>query len=318
MDNLTKSSLNFLTSSHLDRMTDIRFKKHDINELFNSPKARFIVVKNGENLLSDKDGADPISLKKEKLNGLTINSENCYLLGSKDNLIYFTLDLDLCDNEYLPDKTTEFLNLRKHKINEKKWTGSLLAYTNSLISWHQNHKFCGKCGSETSPKELGQARYCTNENCGIPHYPRTDPAIIVVVTKGEKCLMARKPEWTEGLYSLIAGYVDHGESLEDTVVREVLEETSIKVQSVHYHSSQPWPFPYTLMAGFVAEAENEDILIDPHELEEAKWMTREQIIEGLKKGTHKLPTSFSISHRLITDWFDQGECGKLADYLSID
>ena len=127
--------------------------------------------------------------------------------------------------------------------------------------------------------------------------------------------MARKAEWPEGMYSVVAGFVDHGESLEDTVVREVMEETSIKVKSVHYHSSQPWPFPYTLMVGFFAEAETDEITVDPHELEDAKWFTRKEIIEGLKAGTHKLPTIFSISRKLITDWFNQGDLGDLSFYI---
>jgi NAD+ diphosphatase len=127
--------------------------------------------------------------------------------------------------------------------------------------------------------------------------------------------MARKAEWPEGMYSLVAGYVDHGESLEDTVVREVMEETAIRIKSVHYHSSQPWPFPYTLMVGFFAEAENDQITVDTHELEDAQWFSRKEIIQRLKEGSHKMPSNYSISRKLITEWFDQGNEGKLDDYL---
>jgi len=316
MDNLTKSSLNFLTNSTLDRMAGIRFKKQDFSELAGLSKARFIPVKEGENLLRDGDGTTPMALTREELQGITPTENNCYLLGIKDEILYFALDLDLCDAVYTPDRKIGFTALRKSRLDVINWTGSLLAYTNALVSWHKNHGFCGKCGSATRPEELGQARYCINEDCRSPHYPRTDPAIIVAVTKGEKCLMARKAEWPDGMYSVVAGYVDHGESLEDTVVREVMEETSITVKSVHYHSSQPWPFPYTLMVGFFAEAENENIEVDPHELEDAKWFTREEIIKGLKEDTHKLPTIFSISRKLITDWFNQGNCGNLSEYSS--
>jgi len=314
MDNLTKSSLNFLTTSYLDRMAGIRFKKQDFSELIHSPEARFIPVKDGENLLIENDATNPVFLKTSELNNIGINEENCHLLGTKDGQTFFVLDLNKIENHFKPDSGAEFISLRKSKLNVKDWTGSLLAYSNALISWHNNHGFCGKCGSETRSAELGQARFCTNKHCEAPHYPRTDPAIIVVVTRGDKCLMARKAEWPEGMFSVVAGYVDHGESLEDTVVREVMEETSIKVNSVHYHSSQPWPFPYTLMVGFFAEAENVDIQVDPHELEVAKWFSREDIIKGLKDGSHKLPTNFSISRKLITDWFNKGDCGKLSDY----
>lgn len=314
MDNLSKSSLNFLTTSSLDRMAGIRFKKQDFRALLNSPEALFVIVKKGENLLSDNNGADPLFLKKSELKNVSVTEDNCFLLGYKDANVYFALGLAENSNFTLP-ADAEFSGLRKSKLQVKNWTGSLLAYTNALITWHGNHGFCGKCGSPTKPQELGQARYCTDEDCKTPHYPRTDPAIIVVVTRGDKCLMARKSEWADGMYSLVAGYVDHGESLEDTVVREVMEETSIKVKSVHYHSSQPWPFPYTLMVGFFAEAENDEIHVDTHELEDAQWFSREEIIEGLKAGSHKLPTILSISRKLITDWFDQGSAGKLEDYL---
>lgn len=296
-------------------MAGIRFKEQDFNQLTDSDTARFIPVKKRENLLLNEDGTNPIALKKEALGDLTIDEENCYLLGKKDELIYFTIDLDLCDKNFIPENGIEFISLRKSRIKEKNWTGSLLAYSNALVSWHRNHRFCGKCSSETRAAELGQARLCTNPDCETPHYPRTDPAIIAVVTSGDKCLMARKAEWPEGMYSVVAGFVDHGESLEDTVVREVMEETSIRVKSVHYHSSQPWPFPYTLMVGFFAEAENDDIEIDTHELEDAKWFTRDQIIEGIEAGTHKLPTEFSISRKLITDWFNQGDKGDLTSYI---
>jgi len=315
MDNLTKSSLNFLTSSHLDRMAGIRFQKRNFNELINSEKSRFVLIRKGENLLVHEDGTKPVILLKDDIKPFKITEENCFLLGTKEGLTYFTIDIDLNNTRFVPPEESEFLNLRKSQMKVKNWTGSLLAYSNALVSWHKNHHFCGKCGSKTRPEELGQARYCTNDDCGIHHYPRTDPAIIVVVTKGDQCLMARKAEWPEGMYSLVAGYVDHGESLEDTVVREVMEETSIKVKSVHYHSSQPWPFPYTLMVGFFAEADSENITVDHHELEDAKWFTREEIIRGIKEGTYKLPTSYSISRKLITDWFNQGEYGNLVAYL---
>lgn len=315
MDNLTKSSLNFFTKSHLDRMAGIRHEKRDLNELINSPDARFVLIKKGKNLLIGEDGTKPHILKKNELNTLTITENNCFLLGTKEELTYFTIDLDNCNNDYTPPAESQFLSLRKSRINEKNWTGSLLAYSNALISWHSSHHYCGKCGSTTKAAELGQARYCINPDCASPHYPRTDPAIIVVVTNGDKCLMARKAESPPLMYSIVAGYVDHGESLEETVVREVMEETSIKVKSVHYHSSQPWPFPYTLMVGFFAEAENEDIVVDTYELEDAKWVSRKDLAKSLKEGTQILPSSYSISRKLITDWFNQGDLGDLSDYI---
>lgn len=315
MDNLSKSSLNFLTSAGIDRMPTVRVENYDLSEMISSAQARFVPVQGDKNLLKEDNAVDPLFLTFEEMKKLPLNEENCFLLGRHDDLVYFTIDIDNVDSIFTPPEGSTFTNLRKSRLNVKNWKGALLAYANALISWQRNHRFCGKCGSATRGAELGQARFCTNNLCGAPHYPRTDPAIIVAVTSGDKCLMARKDGWPEEMYSVVAGYVDHGESLEDTVVREVFEETGIRVKSVHYHSSQPWPFPYTLMLGYFAEAENEDIQIDKHELEEARWFTREEIVEGLKAGTHKLPTVFSISRKLITDWFNQGDMGKLEDYL---
>ncbi|MBN2658472.1 MAG: NAD(+) diphosphatase [Spirochaetales bacterium] len=315
MDHLLQSSSNFLTSSGLDRMPGVRQDINRFRSLAESPEARFLPIKGDEYLLKGNDALSPVLLTFAETGLQAIDQAFCYLLGSKDKLVYFVLDLDLyCGEIELPGDTA-FSHLRKSRIDVKDWTGALLAYAGALVLWHRNHVFCGKCGSETLAAEMGQARYCTNGQCAIPHYPRTDPAVIVAVTREDKCLLARKEGWPEGMYSIVAGYVDHGESLEDAVVREVFEETGIHVRTTRYHSSQPWPFPYTLMLGYFAEAEEGDIVVDKQELEDARWFSRDDIIEGLQNGTYKMPSSFSISRKLITEWFDSGDKGPLTGYL---
>ncbi|MBB6481384.1 NAD(+) diphosphatase [Spirochaeta isovalerica] len=315
MDNLSKSSFNYLTSSGLDRMPGVRENHDHFTSLTESPEARFLLIKGEENLLREDNAVSPVLLTFKDTGLKTINKEFCYLLGKKDNLVYFALDLDFHGQKINLPEGAAFTHLRKSRIDVKDWTGALIAYANALVSWHRNHRFCGKCGSATETAEMGQARYCSKGTCATPHYPRTDPAVIVVVTRDDKCLLARKAGWPEGMYSIVAGYVDHGESLEDAVVREVFEETGIHVRSTEYHSSQPWPFPYTLMLGYFAEADEGDIVVDHNELEDARWFSREDIIEGLQKGTHKLPSSFSISRKLITEWFNKGNKGSLSSYL---
>jgi NAD+ diphosphatase len=160
---------------------------------------------------------------------------------------------------------------------------------------------------------------CTNPRCGQEHFPRTDPAIIVLVTSGERCLLGRKAFWPAGLHSIIAGFVEPGESLEAAVAREVAEETGVSLQAVHYHSSQPWPFPKSLMLGFTAQAASEDIHLNDGELETVRWFSRQEIQEGLQEGSLQLPTAISISHRLIEEWFDaQAPSRPLHEIGSLD
>ena len=165
-------------------------------------------------------------------------------------------------------------------------------------------RFCGNCGSQTAIREGGYMRVCTNDDCGQRHFPRMDPAIIVLVTCGERCLLGRKPVWPEGMYSTIAGFVEPGESIEDAVVREVREETGVEVAEMCYRSSQPWPFPTSLMLGFRARAKSEAIRVEQDELEDARWFTRAEMQEALDQDRLRLPPAISISRRLIEDWFD--------------
>jgi NAD+ diphosphatase len=177
---------------------------------------------------------------------------------------------------------------------------NLVAHARALVLWHASQVFCGTCGSPARPEAGGNLRVCTNGDCGRHVFPRVDPAIIVLVESGERCLLGRQASWPEGRYSTIAGFVEPGESLEDAVRREVYEETNIRVGAVRYHSSQPWPFPSSLMLGFVAEAVSTDINLNDGELENAGWFTRAE----LRSGFPKLPFRISIARRLVDHWID--------------
>lgn len=178
---------------------------------------------------------------------------------------------------------------------------NLAAHARGLVLWHSSQQFCGHCGSSARHDAGGNSRRCLNAECGREIFPRVDPAIIVLVSDGDRCLLGRQGGWPEGRYSTIAGFVEAGESLEDAVRREVYEETNIRVGPVRYHSSQPWPFPSSLMLGFVAEADVEDpqeIKMNDGELEDARWFTRKE----LRSGFPKLPFRISIARRLVDDW----------------
>jgi NAD+ diphosphatase len=172
----------------------------------------------------------------------------------------------------------------------------LLAYARALSIWRVRHRYCGVCGSQHVPERAGHVMRCTK--CGHESFPRIDPAIIVLVSDGERALLGRQASWPPGRYSTIAGFVEPGESLEDAVAREVFEETAVRVQAADYHSSQPWPFPSSLMVGFHASAAPGSIARVSGELEDARWFSREELLAG----PPLLPPSQSISYRLITAW----------------
>jgi NAD+ diphosphatase len=180
---------------------------------------------------------------------------------------------------------------------------ALLAYAKGLTHWHSRHRFCGVCGHATRSEEAGHVRRCTDPACATSHFPRTDPAVIMLVTDGERCLLGRQAAWQKGMYSTLAGFVEPGESLEEAVAREVFEEAGVRVGRVHYHSSQPWPFPASLMIGFHAEASDPRIVLDDDELTDARWFTRAQVRAPAAHG-FTIPGPDSIARRLIDDWVE--------------
>ena len=185
---------------------------------------------------------------------------------------------------------------------------NLAAHARGLVLWNASQQFCGNCGSSARSDTGGNSRRCLNTECGREIFPRVDPAIIVLVSDGDRCLLGRQTGWPEGRYSTIAGFVEPGASLEDAVRREVYEETNIRVAGVRYHSSQPWPFPSSLMLGFGAEADDtlaQDIRLNDGELEDARWFTRKE----LRSGFPKLPFRISIARRLVDGWIGHKSTG---------
>jgi NAD+ diphosphatase len=181
---------------------------------------------------------------------------------------------------------------------------AVLAYAQGIVHWHRRHRFCGVCGSATESREGGHVRVCVGAACGAEHFPRTDPAVIMLVSRhdGEACLLARQARWPRGMYSTLAGFVEPGESLEEAVTREVREETGLHVTNVRYRASQPWPFPSSIMLGFHAQTETEaPIRFDSDELEHARWFTRADIAAFDQRGL-RLPSRDSIARRLLAEW----------------
>ena len=194
----------------------------------------------------------------------------------------------------------EFHDLRYLGTMLSAEEANLAAHARALVTWHATQKFCGVCAAPTRVESGGNTRRCTDAHCGVQVFPRVDPAIIVLVKHEDRCLLGRQAHWPENRYSTIAGFVEPGESLEDAVRREVYEETNIEVGDVRYHSSQPWPFPSSLMLGFTASAMSDEIHLNDGELEDAQWFTRKEC----RSGFPKLPYRVSIARRLVDYWLD--------------
>ena len=221
-------------------------------------------------------------------------------LGLRDGLGYAAVLVDHIPDELDPQS----LRFIGPTIDPKD--ASLAVQAVGLSRWHQTHGFCARCGVATDVIKAGHSRVCPS--CGTEHFPRTDPAVIMLITDGsadapgDRALLGRQPVWPPGYFSTLAGFVEPGESLIDAVRREVLEEVGIVVGDVAYLGSQPWPFPSSLMLGFHGVATTFDITVDGDELEEARWFTKQEITEMTASGDLMLPPSVSISRWLVEQW----------------
>ena len=196
----------------------------------------------------------------------------------------------------------QFTELRRIMSALSPDDAELAATARALTEWHRSHGFCPRCGHATESGGAGWHRRCGS--CKAMNFPRTDPVVIMLVTRGNRLLLGRSPGWPEGMYSTLAGFIEPGETMEAAVRREVHEETGVICGPVRYIASQPWPFPASLMLGCQTEASSEEITLDPAELEDALWLTREELVDVLA-GTHPLvrpPRQGAIARYLLTGW----------------
>ena len=216
-------------------------------------------------------------------------------LGIKDDVRYAAVMVDRVPPELEP------VSLRVLGPTIAADEASLGVHAVGIARWHENHRFCANCGQPSDMAEAGHVRICPA--CGTHHFPRTDPAVIMLITDGDdRALLGRGPQWPEGRFSTLAGFVEPGESLDDAVRREVLEEVGIQVGEVAYAASQPWPFPSSLMLGFFGQALSSEITIDENEIAEARWFTRDEVTEMTAASEMLLPPNVSISRWLLQKW----------------
>ena len=297
---MSKFNHNVFAGAFVDRIGEMRKDSDWLATAIAGPDSCFVPVV-GDRCLASAEPARMILLEREQLPAGTQDHELVFL-GLFHDRPAFAFAIGPAEaSAYTP--LGDFQDLRLLGTWLPPDEANLAAHARALILWHASQLYCGACGSPAVPEAGGNVRRCTNEGCGRAIFPRVDPAIIVLVHTGERCLLGRQPSWPEARYSTIAGFVEPGESLEDSVRREVYEETNIRVGRVEYHSSQPWPFPSSLMLGFIAEAESTEISLNDRELEDARWFTR----DDLGSGFPKLPFRISIARRLVDHWIGLGQ-----------
>ena len=293
------------TASGLDRQAMRRNDVNWLNAQENHADMRVVPVWRDKNLVDGMDTAPLPLMPSGAVGTRLLNAADTVLfLGLIDGAPLFGVDVSSLveeDLEMLLGPQPTFVDLRATGWLLPRDEAAILAYARGLAYWHRSNGFCGRCGHPTKPQQGGHVRKCISNSCGRESYPRTDPAVIMLVHWGDRCVLAHNRRNPLPMFSTLAGFVEPGESLEEAVAREVHEEVGIHVGRVRYHSSQPWPFPGNIMLGFHAEAESTDIAIEEAELVEARWFDRAEIANAAETGL-KLSRSESISRRLIDDW----------------
>ncbi len=297
---------NYYAAGGYDRAAKLRKDRDWLATRVHHPQSRIVPVWRNQNLVTKaQDGLPPraVFLTRDQIVG---GARTEVFLGQIEDSCFFAHDLSPAELplDIIRSQTQlEFADLRRIGPLVGNRDGSLMAYARGILYWHSRHEFCGVCGAPTEPEEAGHVRRCSNEKCATAHFPRTDPAVIMLVHDGDRCLLGRQKIWPKGMHSTLAGFVEPGESLEDAVAREVLEEAGIHITDVTYHSSQPWPFPASLMLGFHARAVSTDIKIDPDEIESANWFSRDFLRQNIRGGKDFfVPPGIAVARRLIDDW----------------
>ncbi len=296
--------VNYYAGGPLDRAAQLRGEPAAIARLLRAPETRFVPVWHAHNLVARGEPVRAALLTAEAVAGLVDGRAESVLLGlDAAGAAHFALDVSHIDDPAAHpalDVAGRFADLREVGPLIGRDDGAVLAFARGILWWHLRHRFCGVCGGATVPSEAGFSRRC--DTCGATHFPRTDPAVIVLIHDGERIILGRQRKWPAGMHSVLAGFVEPGESLEDAVAREIYEEVGVRVGEVRYHSSQPWPFPASLMLGFTAGATTRDICRHDGELESARWYGRAELLDSPEDASFRLPRRDSIARRLVDDW----------------
>jgi NAD+ diphosphatase len=283
----------------LSRAAELRKNIDHLERMLQAPSSLLLPTWRDLTLVTS---ASELGLLEVQVGGALVDvASELVFLGLLEHRACFALDLsNVEDPRALPALAGggELQDLRAVGASLVEEEAAMAAYARALLSWHRRHRFCGACGAETAPRDGGHVRVCRDPGCATQHFPRTDPAVIMLVHDGDRCLLGRQRGWPKGLYSTLAGFVEPGETMEQAVAREVREESGVAIADARYFKSQPWPFPASLMIGFFARATSTAITVDGEELEDAAWFDRAQLADPAAHG-FSVPTRYSLASKLI-------------------
>jgi NAD+ diphosphatase len=295
-----ESLVNFYTTAGFNRAAQRRADSLWLKDMLNDPATRIHIVWRGRNLIDAQDLGSRMYLIRDHKR-LIEEAEVVVLLGIEDGTAHVAIDLSSRSEESIAE-LGQPTDLRAIGALMSPREGGLAAFARGMAYWHGRHLFCGACGGPTRSEQAGHVRRCANPDCNVETFPRIDPAVIMRVTHGERILLGRQASWPPGMHSVLAGFVETGEALEDAVRRETFEEVGIRVEDVRYFGSQPWPFPSSLMVGFTAIAQDDALTIDRKEIDAACWRSRQELLACPENEDFRLPRRDSIARRLVEDW----------------
>ena len=299
-DHTTTRPITLSAASGIDRAAHHRLDEAWLAAAWSHPTTRVFVVSGGQALVDDATDGRTELVMIPSFDAPPTETHRYFLGTDPDGVRYFALQRDSLPGRM--DQSARPAGLREAGALLSERDAGLLVHAVALENWQRLHRFCSRCGECTVTAAAGHVRRCPA--CGAEHYPRTDPAVIMLVhDELDRALLGRQVHWPEGRFSTLAGFVEPGESIEQAVVREVAEEAGVTVGDVEYVASQPWPFPSSLMLGFMALATSSRIQVDGEEIHEARWFSRDELRVAIESGEVLPPAGISIAARLIELWY---------------
>lgn len=305
-----QSFVNTFAGNPLDRASERRPDADWLASQLASSESLGIALWNGKPLVEKtKEGVQIAYLPSRLVSELSGGPERLLFMGLWKDTAVFAVDLEGSSDpaQGSLQGMGEFMDLRQIALQLPTTDAGILATAKSMFEWRRRHQFCSACGKPSNAKDGGWKRQCPS--CQAEHFPRTDPVVIMLAVHGERCMLGRQEIWPKGMFSALAGFLEPGESIEEACARELHEEAGLRTISVRYHSTQPWPYPSSLMIGLIADVEDDEGTPDQTELSEVRWFTRgeaRKLLAGEVPDTF-CPAPMAIAHQLIRAWAFEAE-----------